>query len=206
MKEQAQSKINVCVSQSLSQQVSPQLDFNTFFIEANQQVRQSGKHNFQGCKILLPSSFNFPFLEQHLTDYQDTKLVDMLKFGFPIGRINNKGSKQVPNNHLGARAFPAQMEKIVKKEIESGAAIGPFENSPFGNNTFYSPLNSVPKKGTDERRLILDLSYPIGNSINDSIDKDWYLGSCEKLTLPSIDALTDRIMQLGKMQKFSKLI
>ena len=101
--------------------------------------------------------------------------------------------------------FPTQMRAILKKEVETGAAIGPFSNLPFGEETYYSPLNSVPKRGSQDRRLILDLSYPPGNSINDSIAKDWYLGEYEKLTLPSIDALVRRIMKHGKGAKILKI-
>ena len=48
-----------------------------------------------------------------------------------------------------------------------------------------------------ERRLILDLSFPHGASINDGILKDMYLGRTEKLQLPSIDTLVENIIELG---------
>lgn len=32
-----------------------------------------------------------------------------------------------------------------------------------------SPLNTVPKKDTTDRRVILDLSWPPGTSVNDGI-------------------------------------
>ena len=63
----------------------------------------------------------------------------------------------------------------------------------------------MPKKESESRRLILDLSYPEGNSINSGIDKDCYLESDEKLTLPSIDRLTDQIMKLGPNCKVFKI-
>ena len=94
------------------------------------------------------------------------------------------------------------MAKILKKKIETGAAIGPFDESPFGKDTFLSPLNSVPKKQSEERRLILDLSFPQGNSINDGTDKDIYLGRYEKLVLPSVDTLAEKIMALKKPKVF----
>ena len=68
-----------------------------------------------------------------------------------------------------------------------------------------SPLNSVPKKDSQERQLILDLSFPEGNLINDGIEKDWYLGECDKLVLPSVDRLVERIMALGRGCKMWKV-
>jgi len=61
-----------------------------------------------------------------------------------------------------------------------------------------SPLNSVPKQGSDDCRFILDLSWPDGSSVNDSISKDFYL-SVKRLTLtyPTVNDIADRIVQFG---------
>ena len=61
------------------------------------------------------------------------------------------------------------------------------------------------KKDSDRCRLILDLSLPEGNAINDGIDKDIYLGEEEKLVLPSIDSLAERVMKLGVGCKLFKV-
>ena len=168
-----------------------------FIIDVNRKVRDSGKPNYLGCRIPIPSNFNFEFLEHQLKGYSDRNIVQFLKFGFPLGHDGKTGSKVTPGNHLGARNFTAHMEKLLHKEIDLKAAIGLFKRSPFGNETYLSPLNSVPKKDSEERRLILDLSHPSGSAMNDGIDKDWYMGEFEKLSLPSVDALADRIMKLG---------
>ena len=94
---------------------------------------------------------------------------------------------------------------MLAKEVSLKAAIGPFPGNPFKRTAYLSPLNTVPKKESDERRLILDLSHPTSNSINDGIDKDTYLGDTEKLILPSIDALADRIRNLGPGCKIFKI-
>ena len=167
-----------------------------FFIKANKIISDSGLPNYVGARIKLPSPFNFEFLEKHLHDFKDKIVIQFLKYGFPLGHDGKTGSTLVPDNHVGATEFPVEMNRILKKELKVGSAIGPFEKSPFANARF-SPLNSVPKKDSDQRRLILDLSFPQGNSINDGIDKDTYEGIQEKLVLLSIDDLTSRIMQLG---------
>ena len=103
----------------------------------------------------------------------------------------------VPRNHTAVRFYTEQIQKLLQKEVKLNAAIGPFRESPF-DRSYFSPLNSVPKKESSDRRLILDLSYPPGNSINDGIYKDWYLDEFYKLTLPSVDNLVERIMELGR--------
>jgi hypothetical protein len=45
----------------------------------------------------------------------------------------------------------------------------PFKNNPFVNELKISPLNTVTKRDSPERRVILDLSFPSGKSVNDHI-------------------------------------
>jgi hypothetical protein len=61
----------------------------------------------------------------------------------------------------------------VFKEASYGAIIGPFDKNLFPYHFKISPLNTV-SKDTLERRVILDLSFPAGNSVNDYISKDNY--------------------------------
>ena len=50
-----------------------------------------------------------------------------------------------------------------------------------------SALNSIPKKDTEERRVILDLSFPKGYAVNDFISMEEYLGDQIDLILPNVD-------------------
>ena len=177
---------------------------NEFWLEAHKKVRKSHKYNFQGCRILIPSRFNFDFIENELKNYEDKEVIELLKFGFPLAHDGKTGNRKIPNNHKGATLFPSQIESILEEEVLSGAAIGPFDHNVIPDACF-SPLNSVPKKDSEKRRLILDMSYPPGNSINQGINKDEYLGVEEKLSLPSIDKLAERIRELGPNCKVFKI-
>ena len=53
----------------------------------------------------------------------------------------------------------------------------------------YIPVEHVPKKDTVDRRIILDLTYPNGNSVNEFVSKDFYLEQRINLTYPGIDDL-----------------
>ena len=66
-----------------------------------------------------------------------------------------------------------------------------FRTSPFEAGLEISPLNSLPKKDTAKRRIILDLSFPINDSVNTYISKDEYLGEITNLVY-----LVDDFIQL----------
>ena len=93
--------------------------------------------------------------------------------------------------------YPQALDKYVKKEKEKGAILRPFKVIPFSNKVGISPISTRPKKQTQERRIIIDLSFPPGNSINDGMIKGSYLGMQAELTFPKTDDLAKRIAQLG---------
>jgi len=85
----------------------------------------------------------------------------------------------------------------LSSELELGSICGPFTGNPFSVPIAVSPLNSVPKQGSGERRFILDLSWSDGSSVNDGILKDFYLGEPVTLMYPTVDDIADRIVQFG---------
>ena len=157
---------------------------------------RSGIPNYRGCRIKLPSNFNFDYLEAKLENYHDIQILEFLKFGFPVDHDGSTGVNYPVKNHKGATEFAKQVREALHKEIVLGGSLGPFKTQPFKKLCF-SPLNSVPKKQVTQRRLILDLSAPEHNSINLGIPKDSYLGVPDKMELPSIDILVERIVKLG---------
>ena len=68
---------------------------------------------------------------------------------------------------------------------------------PFQDRGVVSPLNTVPKKDSSDRRVVLDLSFPMGESVNDAIPKDSYLGIPGRLHLPSVDSLVELVKKQG---------
>jgi hypothetical protein len=94
----------------------------------------------------------------------------------------------------------------LKKEASYGAIIGPFKNNPFVNELKISPLNTVTKRDSPERRVILDLSFPSGKSVNDHISKEFYLGEKVELSYPNVDDLVGIIKDKGPVVCFLKKI
>ena len=87
------------------------------------------------------------------------------------------------------------MLKYLQKESSNKAIIGPFRENPFKSGIKISPLNSIPKKETSERRVIMDLSFPKGASLNDYVSKDEYLGEKIELVYPKVDDFIQLIKQ-----------
>ena len=75
--------------------------------------------------------------------------------------------------------------------------MGPLENTEFLKEVFISPLNSRPKKDSEDRRILLDLSFPKGAGVNAGIDKNSYLNEPARVRLPNVDTLVDLIKKKG---------
>ena len=54
-----------------------------------------------------------------------------------------------------------------------------------------------PKKDSVKKRIIIDLSFPLGRSVNAGIVKGFYLGLPFNFSLPSVATLTDRLVTIG---------
>ena len=84
-------------------------------------------------------------------------------------------------------------------EIEqaTNTLLGPFNHNPFPDRTASSPLNSVPKWDSDKCRVILNMSFPMGTSVNHGIDKDKYLGVPIELAYLTVDAFASMVKMVG---------
>ena len=56
----------------------------------------------------------------------------------------------------------------------------------------------MPKSDSHERRIIVDLSWPVDESVNDGIDGEMYLGESSDLHFPTIDDIISLIHNAGQ--------
>ena len=161
-----------------------------------QAVRDTGKYNFQQARISVNKQFNIPLLRNLLTDYHDIHVLDLLEYGFPIDRCSDVPLEMGGQNHLGATQYPSHVDRYVQKELDLQATIGPFEAIPFKGMVGISPLSTRAKKDSEQRRIIMDCSWPINTSINDGIDKNRYLGVDIVLKYPTTDDLARQVYKL----------
>ena len=169
------------------------------FIAAHSEVVRSGRHNFQGCKIPIPTSIRYDRMREALGNCATPKeqlTLQLLEFGMPLDCHPGFGVSKAPKNHHSALEFKDAISKYLFKNVQSQAMLGPFEESPIPGLCF-SPLMSVPKE-VSERRVIVDFSFPPGSSINDGIPQATYLEGGIEFNLPSIQSMVSRINSLGR--------
>ena len=116
------------------------------------------------------------------------------KFGFPLD-FNREHSTELSNsdgNHASANQYPEEVQCYLDTEVENGAIYGPFEHKPYGASTHISPFMSRPK-GANERRIIIDLSWPKEASVNTFTQSNSYFNTIYKLQYPMVDSITDQL-------------
>ena len=175
-------------------------------VKLHHDVMKGGYPNRFGARIPVKSNWNLQLLEDLLVDYKDKEIVEWLKYGWPTGRLPGAKEPQIwGKNHKGAEEHPQALKEYTQKELRNNAIMGPYQKIPFNGKIGISPLSTRPKKDSEERRVILDLSFPIGEGINDSIPKDSYLGFQAKITFPKTDDFAYRIFQLGEQAAMFKI-
>ena len=87
----------------------------------------------------------------------------------------------------------------IHKDILRGTKAGPYLNPPF-HSFVGSPMGCFRKKHSSKHRVIHDLSYPPGSSINDFINIDNY-----RLQYLSMDDVVAKIKKSGQYTLLSKI-
>ena len=166
-------------------------------IKLYEEVKKFNLPNYLGARIPVKSQMNIQAWKNLLKGYWDQQLLQCLEFGFPLGFNRQCLLRHDTINHKSAIECPKDVTKYIEEEKSFGAIIGPFQKPPI-DNLHYSPFMTRHKPNSDTRRVILDLSWPRGESVNTGVEKDGYLGADFKLTFPSIDDLTRELVKIGK--------
>ena len=166
------------------------------YLKMAETIRRTGLPNYRAARLPIKSGLNLEAWEYHLKDYPDKRLIQYLKFGFPLSikDPHTLKNKEI-SNHFSAMAFPEQVSMYLDKEISLGAMLGPMDVPPC-EDFHCSPLLTCPKDG-DKRRVILNLSYPKGNSVNDLVDRQHFDHSDFKLRFPTVEEIAKESQKLG---------
>jgi hypothetical protein len=146
----------------------------------------------------VKTGINVSFFKKKLQNYGDQQLLEFLEFGFPVGHDGRTYSIERPKNHKGALEHKQAILDYINRETRYNAIIGPFDSNPLYPPLALSPLNTVEKKGSLDRRVILDLSFPPGNGVNDGIPKHTHLGEESHVKYSNVDDLVDLVKLKGK--------
>ena len=75
---------------------------------------------------------------------------------------------------------------------------GSFNVNPFSIPLMVSPLNTVPKSDSEDRRVIVDLSWPLGSgSVNSGISKEYYLEDKIESHYASVEEVCQMVLNIG---------
>ena len=164
---------------------------------------QEGYPNAWGARIPLETNWNLELLASLLEGYEDKVVVDWLRYGWPISRSPNwKDPIPTFKNHASACEYPDAINAYIEKELKRGAVCSPFPKVPFKDRIGVSPMSTRPKRDVDARRIIMDLSWPPGSSVNDGIGKDQFMGFSVKLSFPTIDIIARRVASMESEQVY----
>ena len=153
--------------------------------------------NYLSARLRVPSGLRIDNWRARLQDYHDKIVCDFIEFGWPIGYEKSVFPSRTSRNHRGALDYPLAIQQYLKDELALGRIAGPFKDIPFPSGFASSPLNTVAKRDSTERRVIVDLSWPCGKSVNDGISGDSFLGESIELTYPTVDAIVEAIVSTG---------
>ena len=128
-----------------------------------------------------------------------------LRFGFSLSlRCPSNLRRTDISNRFSAISEAGAVTSYIEKEIALGAMIGPANkiDSPYVHCP-PPPMLTRPKDN-NKRRVILNLSHPSGNSVNDEVNRFEFDNRAFTLRLPAIDDITEAICD--KTLYFLKLI
>ena len=160
-------------------------------------VKGSGKYNFEGERRRVPSGLNIQAWRMHLEGYGDPLLGDFLEFGWPVGCDRSVHVSSMSPNHSSALQFSEHIDHYISTECSHGALLGPFDGPPIVN-LHISPLMTRLKRDSPHRRVIMDLSFPHGWSVNDSISSAMYVDGPAVVKLPSVYTMERKLLDLGR--------
>ena len=127
-------------------------------------------------------------------------IVQGIKEGFRIGFVRPRQCRPAKGNMRSALTNPHPVDEYLREELAAGRVIGPLSRGEVASLQI-NRFGVIPKSGQPGRwRLILDLSFPVGESINDGIDP----ALCS-LRYAKVDDAVRRILQLGKGTLLAKV-
>ena len=100
-------------------------------------------------------------------------------------------------NHNSDKNHPNDVRAYLEDEKSYNAILGPFDAPPLAK-LHTSPFMTREKPHSKIRRVIVDLSFPRGKSVNAGSAQDVYLNTPFVLKLSTIDHVVKHVKLLGK--------
>eukprot|EP00111_Clytia_hemisphaerica_P003593 TCONS_00010247-protein len=147
----------------------------------------------QQPKPIDVTSLNLPVWKHYLEDcpMQDRDWVlDGIQNGFSLD-FDSTPLSSASKNLLSAHIQPGIIDDYLEMELKQGTMLGPYKDPPY-DQCQINRFGVIPKSD-GKFRMITDLSFPLGESVNDGISKENSTVSYTGLT-----AAVKKILALGK--------
>ena len=97
------------------------------YLHIAETIRQTGVPNYRGARIPIKLGLNLEAWERNLSNYPNRKLIQYLKFGFPLYiQSPDKLTNMDVKNHYTALQYPKEVASYLQEEKSVGAILGPF--------------------------------------------------------------------------------
>ena len=124
-----------------------------------------------------------------------------LTYGFRIGFNRQAPLSSAASNMHSANLHPEVISVYLQKETSLGRMLGPFPPSFTVPELHINRFGVIPKgHNTVKWRLITDLSFPPGRSVNDGVAAEL----CS-LTYTTVDQVAEVVVSLGKAAMMAKI-
>ena len=127
--------------------------------------------------------------DQEYASYVQTELLSSFRIGLDRLSVPLQSSTR---NHPSACENEGQVRGYIAAEREAGHLMGPLCQSDL-TRIHTSLIGLVPKSEPNQWRIIVDLSFPFGRSVNDGISS-----TLASVSYSSMDDAVQRILHLGK--------
>ena len=124
-----------------------------------------------------------------------------LEQGFRVGFQRGSPLKSAARNLVSASLHPEAVNEFIVKELSLGRLLGPFQEDTELPQLHINRIGVVPKgHNAGKWRIITDLSFPHGQSVNDGIDPSF----CS-LCYTTVDEVAARVAHLGRGTLLAKI-
>ena len=96
-------------------------------IEMHFAVRKTNKPNFMSARIPVKGQLNVEAWCEHLGEYWDQQLLQLIQFGFPLDFNRACHIKSETGNHKSAVDYATDIDAYIAEEKKYDAILGPYK-------------------------------------------------------------------------------
>ena len=161
------------------------------YIEVSRTIREMGMPNYRMARFPIESGLNIDSWAKYLKDYSNKKLLQYLTYGFPIlSLILIPWATRILLTTFLPSSFQGLWISTSKKKYHLGQCWA-LLSTLIAHTSMFPITHQTPKN--NRRRVILNLSYPAGTSLNVTVTKDLFDDLHFTLKFPTVDNILESV-------------